>query len=1087
LIWADHRNKLIFTFTLLAALALLLYLAARPQSPLPAVNYLAADKRCGVTVDLTVYDSAGRNTTLAALQANGLVWLRQPALWSEIEPEPGVFNWQPLDRVFNAVAAHNSNGGQFRVVLVLHTSPAWARGGSSPTAPPTNTRDFGNFARTLAGRYGSQTDHYQIWHEPNLSENWGDSYVEPAAYAALLREAALNIRTVDPQAVIINAALAPTLENGPLNLNELDYLRQLYAVRANDWFDVVAGQAYGFDLPPTDPPQVGALNFERLALLRQVMLDHGDADTPIWATAYGWDVLPPVWTGQPPPWRTDQETPADPGIQAAHHQAGLEYARQQWPWLGPVMAIRWDSNGLAADDPARGFALAETPLAANFCVDAAEPSPIATVGNYPATHPSGQYSPGWREALTLTDIPSQEPRTLTIDFTGPRLDLAVTRGDYRGYLWVTVDGQPANALPRDSAGHTYVVLYDPQRQSDNVTLARNLPPGPHQAVITAEGGWGQWAIGGWRVSGGDSLPISRPLMLLAAAVAIASGGGLLWQFRKELAALKLTCPLMPVRSDMLQMGVLVLLALAFYLVPGVGGVLLLPLLAAAILYRPDLGLVLLAFSMSFFQASKTVPGGLTYHLTETTLLLAAVGFGLRRLVTIATRQPCTFASDRPNVAAPGEQIFTRTGSQEPPTPPKHPGTTAFRKFFAPSSFKMTASLNGLDWATLALLGLGLAATLTSTNFGVSMHGWRMLLLGPVLYYFLVRAGADYGPPPAEPAHGPPRWAWRLADGLLAGAVLHTLIALAAYFMTGAGVESDGVRRLLSPFYGSPNNLALFLGRVWPLALAVAVNLPALPRLPTQAGEGKETPSGKESTASGRELRRWLYGLGLLPLSLALWLTYSRGALLVGLPAAVVVMAAVFLLQQRPKGWPLLMGIGGLLLLTGLSLLSRVARFRSLFDMSAGSSTQTRLQLWRSSLQMAREHWLLGVGVDNFLHEYRRRYVLPAAWQEPELSHSHNIVLDFATRLGLGGVAVIVWLQVAFWLTAWRLYQKLPIPLVLGLTGSMAVFLSHGLIDNSYFLVDLAYIFFLTAGIIRKLGTKCTCAEIKVSSPISPPL
>ena len=86
--------------------------------------------------------------------------------------------------------------------------------------------DFGNFARALAERYGDQIDAYQIWHEPNLSANWGNSFVDPSSYADLLREAALNIRAVDSQADILTAALAPTLENGPLNLNELTYLDQ---------------------------------------------------------------------------------------------------------------------------------------------------------------------------------------------------------------------------------------------------------------------------------------------------------------------------------------------------------------------------------------------------------------------------------------------------------------------------------------------------------------------------------------------------------------------------------------------------------------------------------------------------------------------------------------------------------------------------------------------------------------------------------------------------------------------------------------------------------------------------------------------
>jgi hypothetical protein len=37
-------------------------------------------------------------------------------------------------------------------------------------------------------------------------------------------------------------------------------------------------------------------------------------------------------------------------------------------------------------------------------------------------------------------------------------------------------------------------------------------------------------------------------------------------------------------------------------------------------------------------------------------------------------------------------------------------------------------------------------------------------------------------------------------------------------------------------------------------------------------------------------------------------------------------------------------------------------------------------------------------------------------------------------------------------------------------ASMIVFLAHGLIDNSYFLVDLAFVFCLTLGVVTKVET-----------------
>jgi len=123
--------------------------------------------------------------------------------------------------------------------------------------------------------------------------------------------------------------------------------------------------------------------------------------------------------------------------------------------------------------------------------------------------------------------------------------------------------------------------------------------------------------------------------------------------------------------------------------------------------------------------------------------------------------------------------------------------------------------------------------------------------------------------------------------------------------------------------------------------------------------------------------------------------------------------------------------------------------------------------------MALDHPLHGVGPDNFLYAYRSDYILPTAWQEPNLNHPHNIVLDWWTRLGILGVGALVWVEVAFFRLGLRLYRSLDESdlraLVLGLMASMVDFLAHGLIDNSFFLVDLAFVFFLSVGIVRRLS------------------
>jgi O-antigen ligase len=112
--------------------------------------------------------------------------------------------------------------------------------------------------------------------------------------------------------------------------------------------------------------------------------------------------------------------------------------------------------------------------------------------------------------------------------------------------------------------------------------------------------------------------------------------------------------------------------------------------------------------------------------------------------------------------------------------------------------------------------------------------------------------------------------------------------------------------------------------------------------------------------------------------------------------------------------------------------------------------------------------------------YRSRYILPEAWQEPNLSHPHNIVLDFLSRLGLLGFAAGAAMMFGFWQAAVRATRRLRtiptlesanlplLPLAVGFMGAVADMVAHGLVDHSFFLVDLAYVFFLALAAIQHI-------------------
>ncbi len=272
------------------------------------------------------------------------------------------------------------------------------------------------------------------------------------------------------------------------------------------------------------------------------------------------------------------------------------------------------------------------------------------------------------------------------------------------------------------------------------------------------------------------------------------------------------------------------------------------------------------------------------------------------------------------------------------------------------------------------------------------------------------------------------------DGFVLGGLCVALVGVAQAVLGRGLVMAEGGLLRISSVYGSPNNVALYLGRVWPLLLALAL-----------LGQGR---------------RRRLYALALVPVTAALVLSFSRGALLLALPAAVLIMG--WLAGGRFRWLAVALVLTGALAL--LPLL-RLPRFAALLDLGRGT-TFFRLQLWRSSLHMIREHPLFGVGPGNFAAAYRTRYVLPGAWQELNQGHPHNIVFDHWTRLGLLGLVAGAALQIGFWRGGWR--RCAGDPLALGLAGGMAALLAHGLVDNAVFFPDLALVLSLMLALAEGL-------------------
>lgn len=976
--------------------------AVHPDLAPPAAVHLT--RNLGVNIALEKASAQERSAALDAIAAAGFGWVRQRFPWDQIEPEQGAFAWESWDELVAAV-----DGRGLDLVAVLDGSPAWARSeedAANPLAPPASRADFGRFAAALAQRYGATLRYYQIWDEPNIAPHWGHRYVDAADYGALLREGAVQVRSVDADAVVLLAALAPTVEAGGLNQSDVAFLDALYAAGAAPWFDAAAAQPYGFERPPDEPPAAGTLNFRRAELLRSVMVRRGDAAKPLWLASFGWRSDD---AGAAEPSSPASQAEVWPGVerttQAAWAVEALEWARRHWEWQGGSAWAAWQP-AQPADDPRWGFALVSpdgqpTLTLAALSGWAQSDHPLGP-GNWPVDWPIIETEGGWRQRALAADPPhgaTLHNNRLRLPFEGATLALTVQRGPYWGFLEVAIDGAPANALPSDAARRANLLLHDPLGQQATVIVARGLAPGPHLAEISASGGWEQWPLLAVHVDNQDAgrWP-GWPVWALGLGGVALTGAGL-WGLERRrattqpaAAAPSVFAPAQRVPTA-LRFILLAVLCLAVALGPAPLQLAGLGLLWALFVLFPATGLALLAAAAPLFLAPLPLLGWSFSPVEVTAWLLAAA---------LAAR----LASE---AAAGGRG----------------------RRWEAVRATLPPLRLSGLDWPVLALLATALVSLVAADHLGVALRELRTVIVTGVLAYGLVRLA---------PADGQERFdPWPLVWGIGLGAA-----AVAGWGLVqavgGVGlIGAEGVWRVRGPF-GSPNNLALYLGHALPIMLAVA--------------------------AFGRDRRRRLAaGLLSLLILLGLVLTFSKGGLLLALPAAVLFIG--FAAGGRWR-WIAL----GALAVGALALLPLFAteRFAGLFDLQGGTSFQ-RVQLWRGALNMALDHPWLGVGLDNFLYAYRTRYALPTAWQELNLSHPHNVALDFWTRLGFLGLLVGVWLFTAAFWQGWPAFKRASgdrRALLLGLLASLVATLAHGLIDNSLFLVDLMLLFMLTLGLMTRL-------------------
>ncbi|MEM7332810.1 MAG: cellulase family glycosylhydrolase [Chloroflexota bacterium] len=258
--------------------------------------------------------------TLELVREMGATTIVELFPWAYYHAADGGIAWEHPDLVINHAHAQG-----LQIIARVGLTPDWARPPDTPLnyLDANSYADFATFTAAFAERYEGKVTHIIVGNEPNLSFEWGYRQATAVDYVQLLATVYPAVKAVNPDVMILGGALAPTIEpaGSPWGLNDLIYLDGMYAAGGADYFDGLAVHTYGFKFPPDSDPDPELLNFRRVELIRNIMLDYDDADTPIFITETGWNDHP-RWTKA-----------VRPGQRISYTLDAYRYAEENWPYV----------------------------------------------------------------------------------------------------------------------------------------------------------------------------------------------------------------------------------------------------------------------------------------------------------------------------------------------------------------------------------------------------------------------------------------------------------------------------------------------------------------------------------------------------------------------------------------------------------------------------------------------------------------------------------------------------------------------------------------------------------------------------------
>ncbi len=197
---------------------------------------------------------------------------------------------------------------------------------------------------------------------------------------------------------------------------------------------------------------------------------------------------------------------------------------------------------------------------------------------------------------------------------------------------------------------------------------------------------------------------------------------------------------------------------------------------------------------------------------------------------------------------------------------------------------------------------------------------------------------------------------------------------------------------------------------------------------------------------------WFYKVSYILGLVGLLLSLSRGGWLTFVVIAVIYIA--FFAKERVRLTGLVAGAVLVLIVTSVPFLQK----RAVSVYVGDKSTESRISLWHTGLNMVKTSPILGKGLQGFEANFDKYNTDPT---QDKINLAHNVFINFWVETGLLGVIAFVLVSIFALYRAWRTKGLLGAAMIL----FVLAILIHGQVDNPYMRNDLALEFWLVLAFI----------------------